>query len=49
MSDLHDATPTPTIDGMIREYCEDFGDALAEVVALVEKKEEASTLSLIHI
>ena len=38
------APPTPTIDGMIREYCEDFGDALAEVVALVEKKEEASTI-----
>lgn len=34
------------IDDMIREYCEDFGDALTEGVTLV-KKEETPIIRLI--
>lgn len=34
------APPTPSIDEMIREYCEDFSSALGEGVLLGEKKEE---------
>eukprot|EP00584_Thalassiosira_punctigera_P007818 CAMPEP_0172533194 /NCGR_PEP_ID=MMETSP1067-20121228/5981_1 /TAXON_ID=265564 ORGANISM="Thalassiosira punctigera, Strain Tpunct2005C2" /NCGR_SAMPLE_ID=MMETSP1067 /ASSEMBLY_ACC=CAM_ASM_000444 /LENGTH=661 /DNA_ID=CAMNT_0013317809 /DNA_START=74 /DNA_END=2059 /DNA_ORIENTATION=- len=33
------APPTPSMDDMIREYCEDFKSALAEGLMLEEKKE----------
>ncbi|KAL7533867.1 hypothetical protein ACHAXR_005498 [Thalassiosira sp. AJA248-18] len=36
------APPTPSIDDMVREYCEDFKSALAEGVLLEEEKEEIS-------